>query len=183
MWRLLATTGMRRGEALGLRWGDVDLDSGTLTITNQRTIAGGKVVEGEPKSAAGRRTIALDAGTLSTLKAWRAVQAQERLVMGAGWAPGGYVFTWPTGEPVWPQKVTAWFRSHADRLGLPQIGVHGLRHSAATWMIAAGESPKVVTHRLGHAHVAITLQLYAHVMPAHDRAAADAFAAALDGHP
>lgn len=166
MWRLLATTGMRRGESLGLRWPDVDLEAGTMTITNQRTIAGGRVVEGEPKSAAGRRTIALDAGTLSALKAWRAGQSQERLVMGAGWATGDYVFTWPTGEPIWPQKVTAWFRQHAETLGLPQIGVHGLRHSAATWMIAAGESPKVVTHRLGHAHVAITLQLYAHVLPA-----------------
>lgn len=180
MWRVLATTGMRRGEVLGLRWGDVDLERSVVTITNQRTIAGGVVVEGEPKSTAGRRTISIDAATVATLRAWRRTQAAERLQMGAGWHPGDYVFTWPTGEPVWPQSVTSWFREHAAELGLPSIGVHGLRHSAATWMIASGVSPKVVTQRLGHAHVSITLQLYAHVLPAHDQAAADAFAAALD---
>ncbi len=181
MWRVLATTGMRRGEVLGLRWGDVDLARAVVTITNQRTIAGGAVVEGEPKSSSGRRSISIDAATVTALRSWRRTQAAERLQMGAGWHPGDYVFTWPTGEPLWPQSVTAWFRDHARALELPNIGVHGLRHSAATWMIGSGVSPKVVTQRLGHAHVSITLQLYAHVLPAHDQAAADAFAAALDG--
>jgi len=91
------------------------------------------------------------------------------------------VFTHPTGEPLWPQTVTATFTRLGGELGLPSIGVLGLRHSAATWMIASGVSPKVVTHRLGHAQVSITLQLYAHVLPAHDQQAADQFAAALDG--
>ncbi len=99
MWRLLATTGMRRGEAVGLRWGDVNIEAGTVTITNQRTIAGGTVVEGEPKTAAGRRTISIDKGTLTALRSWRRRQAEERLLMGAGWR-GDYVFTWPTGEPI-----------------------------------------------------------------------------------
>jgi integrase len=179
MWRLLATTGMRRGEALGLRWADVDLERGVLTITNQRTIAGGVVVEGEPKSSAGRRSVSVDAGTLAALKSWRRSQAAERLQMGAGWR-ADYVFTWPDGSALWPQTVTSQFKAHAETLGFPAIGVHGLRHSAATWMIASGTSPKVVSQRLGHAHVSVTLQLYAHVLPAHDQAAADAFAAALD---
>jgi integrase len=179
MWRLLATTGMRRGEALGLRWADVDLERGVLTITNQRTIAGGVVVEGEPKSSAGRRSVSVDATTLAALKSWRRCQAAERLRMGGGWR-GDYVYTWPDGSPLWPQTVTRQFKAHAEALGFPVIGVHGLRHSAATWMIASGASPKVVTQRLGHAHVSVTLQLYAHVLPAHDQAVANSFAAELD---
>lgn len=181
MWRLFMTTGMRRGEVLGLRWVDVDLERGSLTVTHQRTIAGGVIVEGEPKSAAGRRTMALDLGTVAAMRAWRKLQTAERLVMGAGWPADDWVFTWPDGGPLWPQSVTSWFKAHAAALGFPNIGVHGLRHSAATWMIGEGVSPKVVTQRLGHAHVSITLQLYAHVLPAHDEAAAEAFAAALDG--
>jgi integrase len=181
MWRLIATTGIRRGEALGLRWRDVDLERGTVTITNQRTVAGGSIVEGPPKTASGRRTISLDSGTLAALKAWRRLQAGERLAMGAGWPETDHVFVWPDGSPLWPKTVTMWFRGHAEALGLANIGVHGLRHSAATWMIASGVSPKVVTQRLGHAHVSITLQLYAQVLPAHDREAATAFATAVDG--
>jgi integrase len=75
--------------------------------------------------------------------------------------------------------VTRHFGQIAADLELPQIGIHGLRHTAATWMISQGVSPKIVAERLGHAHVSITLGLYTHVLPAHDRAAADAFAAAL----
>ncbi len=180
LWRLIATTGMRRGEALGLRWSDVDVGRGVITSTNQRSIAGGQIVEGEPKSDAGRRSLTVDAGTLTALRTWRRQQAQERLLMGAGWHGGDYVFTWPDGSLPWPQRVTAWFKVHSSALGLPNIGVHGLRHSAAAWMISSGVSPKVVTQRLGHSHVSVTLQLYAHVLPAHDQAAADAFAAALD---
>jgi integrase len=181
MWRLLAMTGMRRGEVLGLRWADVDLDGGSLTVSQQRTIAGGKVVQGPPKTPTGARTIALDGATAAALRSLRRSQAAERLAMGAGWIDtGGLVFAWGDGSPVWPQVVTSWFKSIAGELKLPTIGVHGLRHTAATLMIASGESPKLVSQRLGHAHVSITLQLYSHVLPAHDRDAANRLAAVLD---
>jgi len=181
MWRLLATTGMRRGEVLGVRWQDIDLASGTLTVRQQRTIAGGSVIEGPPKTSSGSRTIALDTGTVASLKAWRKVQNAERLAMGAGWQDtGGLVYTWPDGGAPWPQAVTAWFKTYCETLDLPAVGVHGLRHTAATWLIASGESPKLVAQRLGHAHVNVTLQLYSHVMPSHDRSAAEALAFALD---
>ena len=182
VWRLLAATGCRRGEVLGLRWSEVDLDAGTATIVRQRTIAGGRLIEGSPKTSAGARTVALDAGTVRELRAWRRVQSAERLLMGAGWADTGLVFTNPDGGGIWPQRVTARFRELAEGLGLPLIGVHGLRHSAASFMIASGVNPKVVQARLGHAHVSVTLGLYTHVLPAHDRAAADALGAALDGN-
>jgi integrase len=144
MWRLLAVTGCRRGEVLGLRWEHVDLTAGTVTIAWQRAIAGGVVAEGATKTAAGNRTIALDGTTLAVLRSWRAQQAAERLQMGEGWAGDDWVFAWPDGTPLWPQTVCRWFREHCDTLALPPIGVHGLRHTAGTFLIGAGENPKLV---------------------------------------
>jgi len=92
--------------------------------------------------------------------------------MGAGWRDTGLVFTHPDGSGLWPQMVTARFRKMADELGFPGVGVHGLRHSAAMWMIGQGTSPKLVQQRLGHAHVSVTLGLYSHVTPGHDAEAA-----------
>jgi integrase len=100
--------------------------------------------------------------------------------MGAGWPDHGLVFTNP-GAGIWPQRVTAIFKTKCEDLGLPTVGVHGLRHSAATYLIASGVSPKVVQQRLGHAHVSVTLANYSHVLPSHDRSAAGALGAALDG--
>lgn len=179
LWRFVATTGCRRGEALGLRWADVDLEASTATIASQRTIAGGRVVEGAPKTRSGARTVALDVETLDGLRATKAEQNAGRLLMGAGWPRHDLVFTHRDGTPLWPQMVTARFRALAERAELPTIGLHGLRHSAATWMISSGVNPRVVQQRLGHANVSITLALYTHVLPGHDRAAADAFAQAL----
>jgi len=183
LWRFLALTGCRRGEALGLRWTDVDLKAGTATLTNQRTIAGGSIVEGAPKTTSGARTLAIDAATVESLRALRAVQSSERLLLGASWPKDDLVFAHPDGNGLWPQTVTSRFKEIAARLELPLIGVHGLRHTAATWMISQGVSPKVVAERLGHSNVSITLGLYTHVMPAHDRGAAEAFAGALTNAP
>jgi integrase len=181
LWRFFAVTGCRRGEALGLRWAEVDLDGGTATIVRQRTIAGGSVVEGAPKTGAGARTVALDAGTIGQLRSWRSAQAAERLLMGAGWANTGLVFTHADGRGLWPQTVTRRFGQLSETAGLPSIGVHGLRHSVATHLIARGVNPRVVQQRLGHAHVSVTLGLYTHVLPAHDREAAASLADAIDG--
>jgi integrase len=183
LWRFIAATGCRRGEALGLRWVDVDLEAGTACITRQRTIAGGSIVEGEPKTPSGARTVALDAGTVRALRAWRKSQTEDRLAAGAGWIDSGLVFTHPHGAGLWPQMVTASFREAARLAGLPHLGVHGLRHSAATFMIASGVNPKVVQQRLGHANVSVTLGLYTHVLPAHDREAAALLGKALGEIP
>ncbi len=183
LWRFVAVTGCRRGEALGLRWRDVDLEAGTAAIVNQRAIAGGTVVEGPPKTKAGARTVALDADTVRALRSWRKVQAAEQLAMGAGWPDTGLVFTNTDGSGLWPQRVTAEFRQTANRLALPLIGVHGLRHTAATWLITSGVNPRVVQQRLGHADVSVTLGLYTHVLPGHDVAAAEALGKAVGSAP
>jgi integrase len=178
LWRFVVVTGTRRGEVLGLRWSDLDLELGVATITNQRAIAGGSVVQGAPKTAAGARTVALDAATVEALRTHRVAQRAEFMRLGVR-PDHDLVFTGREAKGIWPQRITARFRDLSDELGLPRIGVHGLRHSAATWMISHGLDAKVVAQRLGHAHVSITLGLYTHVLPAHDRAAVDAFASAL----
>lgn len=179
LWRFIATTATRRGEALGLRWVDVDLEAGTVAITRQRTLAAGRIVEGVPKTRSGARTVAIDPGTIEVLRARKAEQAEHRLRMGAGWPKHDLVFTRADGAGYWPQSVTAEFKIRAAELGLPGIGVHGLRHTAATWMIANGVNPRVVQQRLGHANVSVTMSLYVHVLPGHDRDAAEALSAAL----
>jgi len=88
------------------------------------------------------RTMALDPATVRELRAWRKEQAAERLLMGGGWADTGLVFTNPDGGGLWPQRVTARFRELSETLGLPMTGVHGLPHSAASFMIASGVNPK-----------------------------------------
>ncbi len=180
IYRFIAMSQCRRGEAVGLRWRDLDLEASTATLVSQRTIAGGIVVEGAPKTKAGARTVALDPATLAALVAWRKKQAAERLMMGAGWPDHGLVFTNADGSPIWPQTITSTFRARCVELGLPYPKLHGLRHSGATLLIAMGVSPKVVQQRLGHAHVSVTLGLYSHVLPGHDRAAAETLAAAVD---
>jgi integrase len=174
LWRFIIATGVRRGEALGVRWSDIDIDAGTVSLRRSRVVAGGRVVEGPTKTKAGERSIALDSVTVAVLRSWKSTQAAERLVMGAGWGNEvGLVFTQPDGTPLYPQTITAAFKRIAIELGIPTIGVHGLRHSSATMMLASGISPKVVSQRLGHANVSITLDTYSHVLPAHDQAAAD----------
>ena len=157
----------------------MNLDAGTVTITRQRVVAGGTVVEGPPKTRAGARTVALGAETVRVLRAWRVAQKEEYMRL-AVQPDHDLVFTGPDGRGLWPQRVTAAFKRSAVELGLPTIGVHGLRHSSATWLIGAGVSPKTVSQRLGHSTPSITLAIYSHVMPGHDQAAADALAAALN---
>jgi len=152
-----------------------------VMIRRQRVVVGGHVVEGAPKTKAGQRKISVDAATAAALRSWRSTQAAERLLMGAGWANAvGLVFTQPDGAPLYPQTITATFKRISQDIGLPTIGVHGLRHSSATMMISSGLSPKVVSQRLGHSTVAITLDTYSHVLPAHDQAAADFIGRSLD---
>lgn len=181
-WLLLATTGVRRGEALGLSWSSLDLDAGRMSIT--RTLVdldGDEPVWSDPKTARGRRSIALDPGSVAVLRAVRATQAQERLLVGAGYVDHDLVFARPDGRPLHPERFSRTFGEQVAKHGLPPLSVHGLRHSWATLALQAGVHPKVVQERLGHSTIGVTLDVYSHVMPSMETDAADRVAALILG--
>lgn len=180
LWHLIATTGMRRGEALGLDWANVDLDAARINVV--RTLIqvadyradGTDWAYGTPKTAKGYRSISLDAGTVAALRAHRARQLEERLLLGPDYNAGeDLVFSRPDGSPHHPKLVSQQFRRLVRRHGFPPLSVHGLRHTWATLALQSGVHPKIVQERLGHAQVAVTLDIYSHVNPAMDAAAAD----------
>jgi integrase len=175
LWRLAAATGMRRGELLGLRWSDVNLDASSITVRQNLVLVDHKRVYSEPKSAAGRRTISIDVETVAVLRAHRARQAAERLAWGAAWTDTGLLFGLEDGNPLHPETVTKCFDRLRRAGGLPATSFHGLRHSHATALLRAGVPIRVVSQRLGHASVAVTLGIYAHVLPGDDEAAASAW--------
>ncbi len=181
-WHLLATTGIRRGELLGLRWSDVDLTAKHVRIVQTMTMVGSRPEIGTPKTKAGRRGLALDDATAAALKAWRSTQAQERLLMGAGWRDeDDLVVTEPDGSRVHPQVLTRRFHAITKRANLRAIRLHDVRHSYATAALASGLRPDVLSKRLGHANVGVTLKVYAHVLPGDDEAAATSVAAFIGG--
>jgi integrase len=179
LFHLVALRGLRRGEAAGLRWADLDLDAGTLTVSGQLQQIGGRLVAGAPKSEAGRRVIALDRTTIRALRAHRGCQQAERAAAGARWAGTGYVFTTPLGKPVGPDRLTRVFRRLVADSGLPPVTLHGLRHGAATLALAAGTDLKIVQDQLGHSTITLTADTYTSVLPQTARAAADNTAAFL----
>lgn len=167
LWWTLASTGARRGEALGLRWPDVDLEAATISITIS-------------KSGRGRQ-VALDADTVAVLREHRRRQLEERLRWGPAYRAGDYVFTREDGKPYAPDYVTRAFREAVKKADVSQIRLHDLRHTWASLALAAGVNPKVVSERLGHATVSFTLDTYSHVMPGLQEDAAARVAALLRG--
>jgi integrase len=134
------------------------------------------------KTKSSRRRIAMDPGTVEMLRRHRVRQVEQQLEAGGLWSDDhGLVFTDEIGRPYSPDRYTRTFQSEANRLGLPTIGVHGLRHSLATTALADGVPAKVVADRLGHASVATTLDRYSHVSEEQDRAAAVALASKIVG--
>ena len=179
LWRLLAMTGMRRGEALGLAWEDLDMEGGRLTIRRAWVPVNGVAQMSEPKTKRGRRTIALDPVTQEALKAHAARQADEQQHWDETHGDAGFVFTHTDGSPLHPWAVSKAFRDLSKAAMLPPIPLHGLRHSYATLALASGVNPRIVSARLGHATVALTLDVYSHVLPQADREAAERIAELL----
>ena len=181
LWRFLAMTGMRRGEALGLSWEDLDMEAGAVTIRRAWIPVDGVAQFSEPKSRNSRRTIALDPATLEGLKRHASRQADEQSSRQEGVAEADLVFTRPDGRPLVPWTVSKAFGDHGRTALLPRIPLHGLRHTYATLALASGINPRIVSARLGHATVALSLDVYSHVLPQADREAAERIAALLPG--
>jgi integrase len=173
LWILLATTGLRLGEAIGLRWQDVDLGAQTLTVRRalQRQREAGLVFV-EPKTKTSRRSISLPDGTARALQGHRKRQLEERLQAGAGWQDNDLVFCRWDGEVIEPSGVAQRFDGLLRKAGLPDIRVHDLRHTAASLHLLKGTHPKVVQEMLGHSTITLTLDTYSHVAPGMHAAAA-----------
>jgi integrase len=178
-WTLLLTRGLRRGELCGLRWSDVGLETGSITINHTRVTVAGRAVDGEPKTAAGRRAIPLDASLSPILRAHKATQAREKLAAGGAYEESGYLVADELGRPYHPDSVSGWFDDRVKLSGLPRIRLHDTRHTAASLMLASNVPVKVVSEMLGHASPTITLAIYAHVMPGMAEEAGAALSASL----
>lgn len=177
LWHLLAFRGLRRGEACGLEWSEVDLEVGEVAIVRQRIEVGGRAQEGQPKSEAGNRVISLDANTVSVLRSHRTSQLQMRLALGSLWINSNKVFCQPHGAPLSPSAVSKRFRALVAQQDLPPIRLHDLRHGAASLLLAAGVPMKIVQETLGHSSVVLTANTYTSVYPEVAREAAEAAAA------
>lgn len=151
-----------------------------MFVVQTRTTVGSEVIDSPTKTHKSRRRVSLDHGTVRVLRSHRARQAEERLAAGEAWVGEGHVLCEDDGEPIHPDRLTGAFRRLREAAGLPPIRLHDLRHTYATLGLRAGVHPKVMSERLGHATVGITLDLYSHVVPSLDREAADAVAGLLD---
>jgi integrase len=181
LWQLTAMSGMRRGEVLGLKWPDLDFRASTVTINRQWKRGEKGLVLAPPKTDRGRRTIDIDAETISALKEWRRAQLVERVAYEGEWQDSGFIFTRKDGRPHDVDVVSQRFDRLVSRLEFPPVRYHDLRHTHATLMLSIGVPPHVVSMRLGHTSVAFTLQQYAHVLPQQQAEAVERLATRLFG--
>jgi integrase len=162
---LAVTTGLRRGEILGLRWSNVDLATGTITVVESLEQTKEGLRFKSPKTHRSRRLIALLAITVDALRSHRAKQAEERLALGPAYGDYDLVCPRPGGEPWAPDMFSTAFATFVRRCGMRPFRFHDLRHSHATHLLKAGVHPKIVSERMGHSAVGITLDTYSHVLP------------------
>ena len=173
-------TGLRRGELLGLRWQDVDLNEGRLTVRQEIVRKSKGTLVKAPKTEKSRATISLSRGVVEVLKKHKARQAQERLLMGDQYHDSGLVFTTFEGKPLDPSYISGdYFGKLIEKAKVRKINFHALRHTHATILASQGVPLKVVSERLRHSSVAITGDIYSHVFAQMDREAADSFDAAM----
>lgn len=179
LFHVAMTTGLRQGELFGLRWDDVDLTAGTLSVRYAMQRVDGKPTFVEPKTAKSRRTIPLAAATVAALKRQHKRQLQDRLLAGSRWQDWGLVFASTIGTPLNPPNVTHRLQRLLSEAGLPRQRFHDLRHLAASLLLAAGVPARSIMEQLGHSQISLTMNTYAHLSPALMREAADAMDAIL----
>ena len=177
---LIAYTGMRRGEAMGLLWNNIDLDQGRLLIERSlsRTLERGLYVD-PPKTHSGRRVIDLDAGTIEVMAKHQQHQRTVKELMREAYEDYGRVFAGPYGEWINPDQLSKAVKSFGQRVGHPEMTVRSLRHFHASVSLQSGQSIVIVSKRLGHASVSTTADIYAHSLPGWQKQAAEAFARAM----
>ncbi len=172
--------GLRKGELLALRWDDVDLEGGVLHVRqNVQRLPEIGLVFGPPKSNKSRRTIPLPATSAKVLRTHRANQAAEALALGPAWVESGLVFTSAVGTVIEPRNLNRFFDELIAKAGVRRIRFHDLRHTCASLLLAQNVPARIVMEILGHSQLAMTTDLYSHVMPTALREAADAMDRAL----
>lgn len=180
-WHLAAMTGMRRGEVLGLRWRDLDLDGATLAVRHTIITVDNKIIESDPKNHMAR-VIDLDPATVEQLRRHHRRQQADRDEWGSDYQDQDLVFCREDGTPLHPDGFSQSFQKALADAGLPRIRLHDLRHSHASIALAAGVPIKVVSERLGHGSPGFTLRQYVHVMPGAQAEAAARIAAVVLGY-
>jgi integrase len=175
-------TGLRRGELLGLRWEDVNLDSGQLAVRRSLVqMIDGTIAYQDPKTAHGERTVALPNTVIVSLREHRQKQDTDRSKLGSAYQENDLIFANSLGGPIRPDNLRRNFKETLKKAGLPEIRFHDLRHTHATLMLSQGVHPKIVSERLGHSSVQITLDTYSHALPNLQAEAADKLDKALFG--
>ena len=179
--QLALATGMRRGEILALRWADVDMERAVLKVCRSVEQTHDGLSFKAPKTAKGRRQVALSKDTVESLRAHKKKQAEARLLLGPGYDNGDLVVARTDGRCLKPDSFTVAFKKFARGFGMPSLRFHDLRHTHATLLLRQGIHPKIVSERLGHATIAITLDTYSHVLPGMQAEAARLIDEALSG--
>ncbi|MED0736727.1 tyrosine-type recombinase/integrase [Aneurinibacillus thermoaerophilus] len=173
-------TGMRRGEIFGLRWKDVDLENGKISINQTLSwVSGQGLIFQEAKTKRSHRSISISDFVVQELKNHKLQQRKEKLRIGEAYNDQDLVVASAYGNPMNPRGVTDYFRKLTVEAGLPVIRFHDLRHTHATIMLKLGEHPKIVSERLGHSNIQMTLNLYSHVTPDMQKDASHRFEEAM----
>ena len=182
LYALTLALGLRQSEALGLRWDDIDLEAGSLSVRRTLQRAGGEFRFFDTKTPRSRRTVGLADPLGEQLRAHRLRQLEERLAAGGAWQGerrGDLVFTTELGGPLGNYVVTRHFQRLLEVAGLPRMRFHDLRHAAATVMLTLGVQARVVMETLGHSQISTTMDRYSHVIPELQRDASERVGAAL----
>lgn len=176
---IAALTGLRRGEVLALRWQDVDLERGVLTVCQSIERTAGVITMKEPKNRTSRRGVLIDEMLVAPLREHKGQQSALRLRLGPLYQNNDLIVCTLDGKPLNPDWVSDRFPRLCVEKGLPRLRFHDLRHSHASSMLASGVSPKAIQERLGHSTYKMTMDTYAHVIPAMHREAVELFGNAM----
>ncbi len=172
--------GLRQGEALGLRWEDIDFDGGTIRVRNQLQRIDGKLTLVPPKTKRSRRALVMPTMIVDSLRQHEKRQVAEKLWAGSKWQESGFVFANRFGGPTQARRVIEQFHKALTDAGVRHLRLHDLRHSCATLLLVQGVSPRVVMDVLGHSEIALTMNAYSHVVPELQREAAQRMQAILE---